>query len=90
MAVDMNSLAFDIASDIMRPAVSATPGVVGAAFPFSEDVALSVVKGLLDALATNFGGQFTDLVLTQRDRIRKVVGPIALKSLDELIHGLQD
>lgn len=90
MAPNLHSLAFDIVGDIMRPPVTATPGVVGAAFPISEDVVLAVVKGLVEGLATNFGDQFSDMVLTQRDRIRSVVGPIALKTLDELIHELQD
>lgn len=90
MSTALTSLQADIVSDVMRPPVAAGPGMVAFSFPFGEEVVSAVVKGLTEALATNFGEGFNDLVLTQRDRIRAVVGPIALRSLDELIHELQD
>mgnify|MGYP000637274132 CR=1 FL=1 len=91
MHCDLASLQHDIVSDVMRPPVfSASVGPLAFAFPFSKEVVASVVKGLVEALATNYGDTFNDLVLAQRDKIRAVVGPLALKSLDELIHGLQD
>lgn len=90
MPTALVSLQSDIVADVMRPPVAAGVGMVPLAFPFGEDVVLSVVKGLVEALATNYGEGFNDLVLTQRDRIRRAVGPIALKTLDELIHELQD
>lgn len=91
MQPTITALSLEITDDLVHPPVTSTPGVVGAlALPFSEDVVLAVVKGLVEGLAQNFGDSFNDLVLTQRDRIRKIVGPIALRSLDELVHGLQD
>lgn len=65
------------------------PGVYGAAFPISPDMLLAVTKGLIEAVAINYGDAAVDMVLSQKDLITKVVGPAALESLDKVLHGLQ-
>lgn len=65
------------------------PGVVGAAFPISADMILVVAKGLIEAVAANYGDAAADLILSQKDTITKVVGPAALEAIDKVIHGLQ-
>lgn len=71
-----------------RSATVAGHQVVGA-FPVSEDMILSVTKGVIEAAAKSYGDMFVNLILTQKPLITKVIGDASLSALDKLIHGLQ-
>jgi hypothetical protein len=93
MPYDCDSLCSEIAPEvseqlIRRVSFSPSPGVVGA-MPISQDVIFAVVKGVTEAAAKSYGDTFANLVLTQKDLIKKVIGDASLAALDKVIHGLQ-
>lgn len=88
MSTELKLAVNEVAEQVARE-YGPQPGVVGAALPISADMVLVVAKGLLEAVATNYGDAAADLILSQKDIITKVIGPASLEALDKVIHGLQ-
>lgn len=88
MSADIQAATSEVASQVVAE-FGPQPGVVGAALPISADMLLVVAKGLIEAVASNYGDAAADLILSQKDKITKLVGPAALEAIDKVIHGLQ-
>lgn len=89
-----DSCCADVRSAIDDPSRDhSTRRVVGASFAFpalSEEVILAVVRNTLDTVLKVAGQSAVNATLAYKDAIRKLVTPLALSTIDQIVHGLQD